>query len=76
MCSRQLVPGEEFALLPEGLICGTHIKQQQHPTPVSHDPLPGMPLTLGHSYPVPTYNTPSFGKILKMKHSPESEYRF
>ena len=43
MCSRQLVPGEEFALLPEGLICGTHIKQQLHqPTPPLHDSKPGL----------------------------------
>ncbi|XP_063695168.1 insulin gene enhancer protein ISL-2B-like isoform X1 [Bolinopsis microptera] len=40
MCSRQLVPGEEFALLPEGLICGTHIKQQHHQAPIPHEPLP------------------------------------
>ena len=45
MCSRQLVPGEEFALLPEGLICGTHIKQQHHQAPVPHEPLPGINLS-------------------------------
>ena len=46
MCSRQLVPGEEFALLPEGLICGTHIKQQHHQqAPIPNDPLPGKSAT-------------------------------
>lgn len=35
------MPGEEFALLPEGLICGTHIKQQHHQqAPLPNEPLP------------------------------------